>query len=199
MDRLPAALASTTPGMGHPTVVTTPRKSIVEVYREHVDFVWRTARRMRVDDRSIDDVVQDVFVVVHRRLDAFDDRMSMRGWLYGVTQRVVSDHRRRARRKDAPIMGSEVDEQGEERFVSRFPAPHAAAEQSESIALLERLLQRLPAEKSEVLILAHLEQMTVPEIADCVGANVNTVYSRLRAARSELEELVRIHRERRLP
>lgn len=164
--------------------------TVAEVYREHFDFVWRTARRMRVSEHRIDDVVQDVFVVVHRRLEDFDARVSIRSWLYGIVHRTVLDHRRRARRKEAPITGGVTDEQGEERFPSNFPRPDHAAEASEALSLVERLLERIAPEKAEVLMLSCLEGMTVPEIAECVSANVNTVYSRLRTGRHELEAML---------
>lgn len=168
------------------------------IYREHFDFVWRTARRMLIPTKALDDVVQDVFLVIHRRLGEYDGRAPLRGWIYGITQRVVAAYRRRERRKEAPLTGTEIDDDGEERFISLAPPPNELVEQAESMALLERLLARLGPKKAEVFVLAHLEQLTVPEIAEGVGENLNTVYSRLRAARKELDELVVAHREGRL-
>jgi RNA polymerase sigma-70 factor (ECF subfamily) len=70
------------------------------IYREHFAFVWRSARRLGVREASLDDVVQEVFVVVHRRLSSFEGRSSLKTWLFGVTLRVVRDHRRSARRRE---------------------------------------------------------------------------------------------------
>ena len=70
-----------------------------EVYAQHFDFVWRTARRLGVGDLHVDDVVQDVFVVVHRKLAGFEGRSSLKTWLYAITRRVVSDHRRAQKRR----------------------------------------------------------------------------------------------------
>lgn len=153
-----------------------------EVYREHFDFVWRTARRMSVREANVDDVVQDVFVVVHRRLGDYDGRTSVRGWIYGILVRVVADHRRSARRKDAHCTSIEADERGAERFASPYPPPSEAAERGEAVAHLDRLLSALTPDQREVLVLSRMEEMTVPEIAECLGANVNTIYSRLRTA-----------------
>lgn len=183
----------------HDPPESTQLLTFADIYHRHVDFVWRTARRMSVAPSSLDDVVQDVFVVVHRRLVEYDGRAPMRGWLYGITHRVVSDHRRTFRRKQAFLSGTETNEHGEERFASTAPPPSANAERAESIALLEGFLAQLTPEKAEVLVLAHLEQLTVPEIAEGIGVNLNTVYSRLRAARRELEELVTHHDPRRQP
>jgi RNA polymerase sigma-70 factor (ECF subfamily) len=173
-----------------PAVARAPHGAQVEaLYREHFAFVWRTARRMSIAEANADDVVQDTFLVVHRRLAEFDDRMSVRGWLYGIVAHVVLYKKRRARRKDAPVSSMEEDPRGADQFAARDATPAAAAEIAESWALLDRLLAQLPPESSEVLILSKLEGMSVPEIAECVGANVNTVYSRLRAASQRLEAL----------
>lgn len=185
-------LAATTP-VEPPPACLDEALTVADVYRAHFDFVWRTARRMRIAEHRIDDVVQDVFVVVHRRLGDFDGRGSLRSWLYGIVQRTVRDHRRHARRKEAPLASDVVDERGEERFPSSFPRPDDAAAASEGLSLVERMLDRMAPEKSEVLMLSYLEGMAVPEIAECVCANVNTVYSRLRSGRQELEAMLRAH------
>ncbi len=157
------------------------------VYEETVAMVWRSARRMGVPAASLEDVVQDVFLVVHRHLPEYDGRASARSWIYGIVVRVVADHRRRYRRKEAHNGPLGEGEGGEERFASSHPPPCAMAEQAEAVRLLDRLLMALDEDKREVLVLAQLEEMSVPEIAACLGANVNTIYSRLRAARHELE------------
>src|SRR5215510_272402 len=67
--------------------------SVAEIYRTHFDFVRRTARRLGVEPQQLDDVVQEVFITVHRRIDTFEGRSELRTWLYGITRRVVSGHR----------------------------------------------------------------------------------------------------------
>ncbi len=159
-----------------------------EVYEAEVAFVWRCVRRAGVLPSSVEDAVQDVFLVLHRHLGDYDGRASLKSWIYGIAQRVAADHRRRYRRKESKLTSMDADESGEERFTSSFPPPSAGAEQAEAVRLLDRLLGELDPDKREVLVLAELEEMTVPEIAVCLGANVNTVYSRLRAAKRELDE-----------
>src|SRR5207253_2490473 len=77
-------------------VESTPEvPSFLEVYDTYVDFVWRTARRLGVSEGAIDDVVQETFLVVHRRLeDANVTAAAMRSWVYGITVRIVRNHRR---------------------------------------------------------------------------------------------------------
>lgn len=161
-----------------------------ELYELTFELVYRTVRRLRVAPAAVDDVVQEVYLTAHRRLGTYDPgRASVRAWTYGIVANVVSDHRRRLRRKEGkhePL--GHGDDDGEERFSSDLPPPCELAERAEAVALLDRVLAGLAPEKREVLVLAHLEEMTVPEIAEALGQNVNTVYSRLRVARREFED-----------
>lgn len=173
------------------------------IYEEQLDFVWRMARRLGVPESSADDVVQDTFVVLHRRLAEYDGETPIRRWLMGILSRVVSEHRRRYRRKDAANVPHA--EESERALASSAPAPSAEAEQSEAVRLLDALLAELDPDKRELLVLAQLEELTVPEISELLDANVNTVYARLRAARKDFDAAYARHRarnernERRLP
>lgn len=199
VERLPVAAPLAAPRRSHARAETL---GFDEVYQDNLDFVWRSVRRMGVAAGNVEDVVQDVFVVVLRHLVEFDAaRGSVRSWLYGITSRVVHDHRRRYRRKESRVASLELDDEQGERFPSSHPPPCRAAEQAEEVRLLDRLLAELDEDKREVLVLAQLEEMPVPEIAECLGANVNTVYARLRAARREFDQAYARHcaREARRP
>ncbi len=163
--------------------------SFDSVYQEHFAFVWRSVKRLGVPPASIDDAAQDVFLVVHRRLSEFAGRSSVKTWLYGIVRRVVSDHRRRMKRK-AP------GESLPEHLADAGDNPQDVALKREAAALLYQVLDELDDDKREVFVLAELEQMPVPAIAEALGENVNTIYSRLRAARQRFEEAVSKRQER---
>jgi RNA polymerase sigma-70 factor (ECF subfamily) len=153
--------------------------SFAEVYEAHFDFVWRSARRLGVPEQTLDDVVQDVFVTVYRRLAEFEGRSQLKTWIFGILRHTVRDLRRSARRKPTEALADEPSD-------SR-PSPHERAIHEESTRLLSRLLATLDEDQREVFVLAELEQMSAPEIASALDVNVNTVYSRLRTARQEFE------------
>lgn len=157
------------------------------LYDEYFDFVWRTARRLGVPEVSADDVVQDAFLVLHRRAPDYDGVTPVKRWLLGIVVRVVSDHRRRYKRKEAPCVPHAADSDGNVLLASSHPPPSAELENAEAMRLVEQLLGELDEAKREVLVLAELEEMTVPEIAELLGANVNTIYARLRAARRDFD------------
>jgi RNA polymerase sigma-70 factor (ECF subfamily) len=143
----------------------------------------------------MDDAVQDVFLVVHRKLSDFQRRSSVRTWLFGIVLRVAHDYHRLYRRKERsasdesrPDPDSLVDE--------ATPGPFERAEQADAIRLLEELLCQVSNEKREVFLLAELEQMTAPEISEALGIQLTTVYSRLRSARIEFEQALSRRRAR---
>jgi RNA polymerase sigma-70 factor (ECF subfamily) len=150
------------------------------VYNDYFDFVWRSLRRLGVPEASADDALQDVFVVVHRRLGEFGGRSSLKTWLFGIALRVTSDYRRRARRKGG-------HEPLDEAVIDPAPGPQEKAVNAEMLGLLDRALEALDDDRRAVFVLAELEQMSAPEIAEALGVKLNTVYSRLRLARQDFE------------
>jgi RNA polymerase sigma-70 factor, ECF subfamily len=152
------------------------------VYAEYFRGMWRTLRRLGVAEAQLDDAVQDVFLVVHRKLAEFDGR-SLRGWLYAIAVRVASDHRRGAAQRRLVALP--------ELLVDPRPDPAQASELGESIRLLHELLAELDEAKRTVFVLGELDQLSVPEIAEALGENQNTVTSRLRAARARFDEAYR--------
>jgi RNA polymerase sigma-70 factor (ECF subfamily) len=151
-----------------------------EVYESYFDYVWRCARRLGVAPAQLDDAAQDVFVVVHRRLPEFEGRSSLRTWIFGIVLRVARDYRRTTRRKGA------LEALGEEQ-VDPGTGPLDSAMTAEALRTVLAALSRLDDEKREAFVLAELEQMSGPEIAEVLGIPLNTVYSRLRAARLSFE------------
>lgn len=158
-----------------------------DVYRAHFSFAWRSAKRLGVRDEALDDVVQEVFMVVHRRLDSFEGRSTLRTWLFGITARVVRDHRRTVKRRQT--------EGGVDPDTLASPAA-GGAESAEAVRVLHAILDELDDDRREVFVMAELEQAPVPEIAEALGINLNTAYSRLRAARQDFEQALARHRAR---
>jgi RNA polymerase sigma-70 factor, ECF subfamily len=166
-----------------------------QVYEAEFPFVWRNVRSLGIAPSSVEDVVQDVFVVVHRRLAEFDGtRASIRTWLFGILRRTVADHRRTRRRKPAHFGTQEGDAEVETLTDGTGLGPHESAARAEAVRVLSQMLDALDDDKREVFVLAELEQMSVPEIAEAIEINVNTAYARLRAARKEFEDAVQRHR-----
>lgn len=161
---------------------TTP--TFAQVYDEHFEFVWRSARRLGVPEASLDDVVQDVFVTVYRRLSDFEGRSQLKTWIFGILRHTVRDLRRSARRKPTEALAHDPAD-------SSAPSPQDAAARGQAAELLQAVLNELSEELREVFVLCELEQLSAPEVAVALSLNVNTVYSRLRGARKDFDAALR--------
>jgi RNA polymerase sigma-70 factor (ECF subfamily) len=158
--------------------------SFERVYDEYVDFVWRSARRLGVDDGAVDDVVQHVFLVAYRRLSDFEGRSSIKTWLFSILLHTVRDHRRTVRRKSPHTRfgGGDPD-----LIAAPTAGPEEALERAEASRMIDRLLESLEGDKRVVFVMAELEQMSAHEISEATGLDPKAVYSRLRAARTDFE------------
>lgn len=163
-------------------------ESFEEIYATYFEFVWRSLRRLGVPVAEVNDATQEVFIVVHRRLPEFEARSSVQTWLFSISLRVASDKRRTARRRPETPLERDVPARG-------TSDPHEAAARAQAVRVLYALLDELSDEKREVFVLAELEQMTAPEIAQALSINLNTVYSRLRAARREFDAALAARRD----
>jgi RNA polymerase sigma-70 factor (ECF subfamily) len=150
------------------------------VYAEFFPFVWRCLRGLGVAPSLLDDAAQDVFVVVHRRFSDFRGRSSVRTWLYGITRNVASNYRRSVRRRaHLTPLDAEPPSPG--------PGPLEHAENAQAVAFVQRFASELDAKKRDVFLLAMVEEMSMPEVAEALGIPVNTAYTRLRLVRADLE------------
>jgi RNA polymerase sigma-70 factor, ECF subfamily len=193
-----SAIAGSTPSSGPASeirVVTGKTLDFEAVYDDQFDFVYRNVRRLGVPAAHVDDAVQEVFLVVHRRLGEFEGRSSVKTWIFGILARVAADHRRSLRRK-SPHLRSPGGVVEPDTIVDERDGPHEAIARAEGVRLLHALLDELDDDKRVVLVLAELEQMSAPEIAESLGCNLNTVYARLRAARREFEQAAQRERAR---
>jgi len=168
-----------------------PALDLAGVYEAHFRYVWRCLRSLGVRDSLLEDALQDVFIVVQRRLAEFDGQAELRTWLYAIALRIARKYKERARREPASLEAAR--EQTPE--LPAAPEPSAdAAVANERLALARQALAALDDDKREVFVLSRVEQMSAPEIADVVGIPLNTVYSRLRAARLSFDaEVARLY------
>ena len=178
-----------------------PSRDFESIYEQHIDFVWQTVRRLGVPQSGLPDAVQEVLVIVHRRLESFDPSRPLRHWLYGICVR-VSRREYRTRRRRQPEMLRRATPIEPDSFPDlRSMDPMEAAQHRDGVRLLYELLGLLDAEKREVFVMAELEQMTGPEMMEILELPLNTIYSRLRAARQHFERALSSKRAqmRRMP
>jgi len=160
------------------------------MYADNHAFVWRCLRGLGLADDALEDAAQEVFLVVHRQIDRFEGRSSVKTWLFGIAHKVAANHRRATRRKDRR-MGSLAAEPG---AIAAGPLEHA--QEQEAARFVRDFLAGAGAKKRDVFLLAVLEQMSVPDVAEALSIPLNTAYTRLRAARADFHRaLARIAKE----
>jgi RNA polymerase sigma-70 factor (ECF subfamily) len=160
-----------------------PRRALAEVYAQHHAAVWRCLRALGVPTDQVDDAVQDVFLVVHRRLPQFDHAAPVRSWILGIARNVALKLHERRHRAPPRLALVQPDP----------PAPEELLARRDAAAVVERFLDTLDAEQRPVFVLAQLEGLDVPEIARTLGIKLNTAYSRLRLARRRFDRIVARH------
>ena len=161
------------------------------IYRAHFPWVWRALRRLGIREADLADLTHDVFVVVHRKLPAFEVARPMKPWLFGIAFRVALDKKRRhSSFKEA--LGDDVGERhATGAFDSAIPAADELVAAREAHDTVMCALAALGAEQRAVFVMHELEGLSMPDIADVVEAPINTLYSRLRLAREAFVAAVR--------
>ncbi len=146
------------------------------LYLEHEPRVRWVMRARGVPEASVDDLVHESFVAIHRRLPQRDRSVPLATWITGVARNVAFSHRRtEARRR---------------RHLRALPDPAPAATPDEVVAereawrAVEGFATTLTPKLREVFLLAEVGGVSVAEVARITGVPVPTLHSRLRLARA---------------
>ncbi|HEX2879748.1 MAG TPA: sigma-70 family RNA polymerase sigma factor [Polyangiaceae bacterium] len=165
--------------------------SFQEIFNQYTAYLWRSLLSLGVKPSEVEDVCQEVLLIVHRRLPEFDGK-ALRSWLYGICLRVAANHRRSARLRHETLTDQVPDR----------PLPADQPEIVDGQRLQNRLLEvldRLEDTQREAFVLYEIEQLTLREVAEAVGVPLQTVYSRLEAARAAVRGAFSTLREGRAP
>lgn len=158
--------------------VAPARMTIEALFSTYVGFVWRSLRNFGVGEVDIEDQIQEVFLIAHRRHGQWDGQHP-RAWLYAIARRCASAYRRRSHRRH-------------ERTFETLPEPRDTRDPSAhvEIDLLRRFLDSLDEEKRSVFVLYEIEEMSMREVAEAVQCSPAAAYARLYSARRELAQFL---------
>ena len=171
----------------HPSLaVTAKAPTLTEIHDSHADFVWRSLQRLGVPQADLEDALQEVFLVVHKRLKSFDHSSRITTWLFGIALRVAAAQRRRAHRRYEQAS----DAVFEATDASLAANPERGALLRERVSQFEWVLDKLGLERRAVFVMYEVEGISAVDIADMLELPVGTVYSRLSTARAEFSAAV---------
>jgi RNA polymerase sigma-70 factor (ECF subfamily) len=154
--------------------------SVTQVHERHGEFVWRTLYRMGVRPPHVEDVYQEVFLVVHRRLRSFSGQCAITTWLYEICFRVAAGYRRKAHFRREELVPDWSDMHA---LTATTPSPERQLVTSRQVKQLERILDTMPLEYRVVFVMFEIEGQSSEQIAESIGVPLGTVYSRLYRAR----------------
>jgi RNA polymerase sigma-70 factor (ECF subfamily) len=158
--------------------------SLQALVRSHQGLVARALARAGVAARDVPDLVQEVFIVAHRRLPEWQGRSKLSTWLYRVALNVASDHRRRAYQRRETLPGLDVS------LLAADTPVQLELERRDQVLQLCAALEQLSDEHKQALVGYDVEELSVAELAERAQVPHKTIYSRLYAARRLMRQLL---------
>ncbi len=159
------------------------RDSFDRLIRVHEQSVLKTALYLTRNWEDAEDVAQEVYIKMLRKLDGFDNPDKIRRWVYRITVNTARDHLRR-RRFFEPL-----------KEVLGFSKPRDPVEGSQIRTRLKACMARLPFSERACFILWELHECSATEIADVLGCREVTVRGHLHRARKKLKDYLSEFRE----
>jgi RNA polymerase sigma-70 factor, ECF subfamily len=153
--------------------------SFESAYREHAQSVARWARQLGGSSIDVEDVVQEVFEIVSRKLASFRGDARLTSWLFEITRKTTANHRRRQRWR----LWQPVANQTLARASSDRRDPLAELERRQMAELFYATLDRLPESYRTVLVLYEIEGLSTQAIAELRQLTLATVRVQLHRAR----------------
>ena len=158
--------------------------SFEAVYRTYFGEVARWVRALGANDGDIEDLTQEIFIIVRRKLSSFDGR-NLPGFLYRIAQRTVRDHRRSAWFRHLLGKRSPLPE-----LLAPEPSGLQLIQESERRKALEAILARMSEKRRTTFVLFEIEGYSGEEIAQIQSLPVKTVWTRLHHARKDFVRMV---------
>ncbi|MEP6652555.1 MAG: sigma-70 family RNA polymerase sigma factor [Myxococcales bacterium] len=153
------------------------------IFEKHGQFVWLCLQRHGVRPADLDDVAQEVFIIVHRKLHTLVSNTRVTTWLFGICTRVAANYRRLRRWSREVPSGGAIEDRP-----STLMLAEEALIMRQQQELAEQALDKLDVAKRAAFVMFELEGMSCAQIAEMMGLPLGTVYSRLHAARRQLEK-----------
>jgi RNA polymerase sigma-70 factor (ECF subfamily) len=163
---------------------------LMDRYEERV---FRLLSRYSRDHAEVEDLAQEVFVKVFRKLHTFQQDASLYTWIYRIAVNTANDHFSRHSRRQLRLVGDEeILENRSDHDVEGTVTPLLDAERRE---VTRQIVNSLPEKYRTILVLREFEDLSYTDMAEVLGISIGTVESRLFRARQRFKEAL----ERRFP
>lgn len=156
-----------------------PAPTLRAIFEQTAPRLLRFLRYLGVNEGELDDALQEVFVIAHRRMSELREQAKLEPWLRAIALNVARNQRRaRGRRREQPS--------AEPIEIVAQDGPYEDLERRRARAQLAGLLEQLTDEQRAVVVLYEIEQLPMREVAESLDCPLQTAYSRLHAAREAL-------------
>jgi len=164
-----------------------------DLVRRHQQRIFALVNGILRRPDDVEDVAQQVFLKAYLGIKRFDQRAAFSTWLYKIAVNECWDYLRK--KKVRPLVyEADLSEEQVSRLdgiVSADRPPEGPNDRAEARELLERMLNTLPDQDRQLLLLKEVEGFSVQELAEILKLNVNTVKVRLFRARGRIMDLYR--------
>lgn len=172
--------------------VVLAESAFLELYDRYQARVFNTAFRVMGNAADAADVVQDVFLIIYRKIAAFQSESRLFTWIYRITVNLSIDRKRRRGSAGLPILAdSGADGVLSTVADSNTQTPEEAADQQFVGERVQRSIDRLSPKLRAIVVLRYIEDLSYGDIAEILDCSVGTVKSRLNRAHRSLQELLR--------
>jgi len=155
----------------------------LDAYHRELDYLCRSLERLGVRYPDVEDLAHEVFLVLSRKWQDFDQNRPLRPYLFGIAFRIAAQHRRRQLRE----VPSELPE-----IADTDAQPDGALSAAETRSLVLEALERVPLPRRAVLVMHDLDETPMRLVAKSLRIPLFTAYSRLRKARHEFERAINV-------
>ncbi len=156
------------------------------IYRYASGFVYNVAFRLLNSREDAQEVAQDVFITLHRKLDTYRFESSLKTWIYRIAFNLSMNRLQKRKREEGPLLPYEEavkNPKTEEYFKKSEEEKLVASDQQD---MIQDMLETLAPDQKTCLVLRSIEGLSYEEIAAATNTNINTVRSRLKRAREKM-------------
>ena len=169
-----------------PVTSKTGETYIASIFKQYSDFVYNVIYRMLENHPDSEEILQDVFFTVHKKIDSFKNKSSLKTWLYRIAVNKTLNHIKTKKRERnlKNILANNTNDIFQENLYTNDIKENI--EQENNNYLVSRLLECLNPDQKICVILRNIDGLSYAQIADILEININTVKTRLKRARNKM-------------
>lgn len=159
------------------------------IYNQYKVLVYNVALNYLQNREDAEEITQDVFVKIYNSLDSFNEKSSIKTWIYRISINKSLDFiKHKNSTKRFFIFGNKATNEQEINNFSTFEHPGIALENKESAAILFKIINELPENQKTAFILSKLDGLSNPEISEIMGISIAAVESLIFRAKTVLKD-----------